>query len=350
MTKKKLLILTQKVNRNDPILGFFCAWIRELSGEFQFVTVICLETGEYSPPSNVSVFSLGKKGGRSSRLRYMIRFWKLIFSKRKNYDLVLVHMNQEYTLLGGFIWWAMRKPVYMWRNHHTGSWLTGLSSLFCRRVFYTSRSSYTARYRKSMQMPAGIDTDFFCRQATISKNPRSILFLGRLDPSKRLDILVEALREVSRYEKNLSVLLYGAPSDVSSLRYVNNIKSRVQTYGLGDIFFFCGLVPNHETVNIYNASGIFVNLSPDGMFDKTIFEAMACETTVLVSNRHLCELFDARMCFSYGNSHELADKIRTLLLLDHQSIADFGRKLRRIVVDQHDLKLLTRQLAAVMSK
>ncbi len=62
MNKKvKLLIITQKVDQNDDILGFFHQWVREFAENCEKVTVICLQKGEYDLPDNVKVLSLGKE-------------------------------------------------------------------------------------------------------------------------------------------------------------------------------------------------------------------------------------------------------------------------------------------------
>ena len=66
----KLLILTQKVDKEDPVSGFFHGWILELSKRFEKVSVICLEKGNFNLPKNVEVFSLGKESGRS-RIKYV---------------------------------------------------------------------------------------------------------------------------------------------------------------------------------------------------------------------------------------------------------------------------------------
>ena len=57
----KLLITTQTVNINDPVLGFFHRWLKEFAENCEQVTVICLQVGEYQLPPNVKVISLGKE-------------------------------------------------------------------------------------------------------------------------------------------------------------------------------------------------------------------------------------------------------------------------------------------------
>src|ERR1700722_5572507 len=108
----KLLILTQKVDINDPILGFFHSWINTLSLRFEKVTVICLEKGQYNLPPNVKVLSLGKEY-RRSRFNYVKKFYSYIWSERDEYDAVFVHMNQEYVLLGSLFWKLWNKEVMM---------------------------------------------------------------------------------------------------------------------------------------------------------------------------------------------------------------------------------------------
>ena len=66
----KLLVFTQKIDRKDSILGFFHDWVLKLSEKFETVQVVCLEKGDHSFPSNVTVYSLGKEGG-VSKFKYL---------------------------------------------------------------------------------------------------------------------------------------------------------------------------------------------------------------------------------------------------------------------------------------
>src|SRR3989344_3044591 len=99
----RLLIVTQKVDIKDPILGFFHRWIEEFAKNFEKVIVVCLEKGEFYLPENVKILSLEKEESKS-KVRYIVHFYKYIWEERKNYDTVFVHMNQEYVLLGGLFW------------------------------------------------------------------------------------------------------------------------------------------------------------------------------------------------------------------------------------------------------
>lgn len=312
----KLLIVTQKVNVDDPILGFFHRWIIEFAKHYEKITVICLEKGEYDLPGNVKVLSLGKEQGKS-KIKYLINFYKYIWQERKNYDAVFVHMNQEYALLAGLWWRLIGKRVFMWRNHHAGSWLTDVAAFFCTKVFCTSKYSYTAKYKKTILMPVGIDTATFKIDPNIKKIPNSILFLARMSPAKKPHILIEALKLLKDKGADFTASFYGDPAS-SDVGYYENLKKMVVDFDLSEQVYFYPGVPNRETVSIYNQHQIFVNLSSSGMYDKTIFEAMSCGCTILVSNENLFNVISVNNFLENVNVDTLSNKLSRLFLISEK--------------------------------
>lgn len=170
----KLLVITQKVDKNDDVLGFFHNWLEKFALKFEKITVICLQEGKYELPSNVKVLSLGKEKIRS-RVQYIFNFYKYIWQKRKNYDAVFVHMNSIYVVLGGLFWRLWRKKVVMWYNHPFGNLVSKTAYFLANKVCYVSNLSFFSKSKKAQMMPAGIDTDIFKRDERISKERNSIL-------------------------------------------------------------------------------------------------------------------------------------------------------------------------------
>ena len=279
----KLLICTQAVDTTDPVLGFFHDWVAEFAKHCDEVVVICLREGEHNLPKNVRVLSLGKERtanhaqtGRSrARIAYLRRFYRYVWRERRNYDAVFVHMNQEYVLLGGLLWNAWGKRVYMWRNHSAGSLGTDIAALLCKNIFCTSKHSYTAKYRKTILMPVGIDTDVFNADNTQRRAPHSILFLSRMAPVKRPDILLGALAELNHKGISFAASFYGDPT-YSDRPYYESLKQKSAGSDLNEQVFFKLGIPNRQTPAVYRAHELFVNCSPSGLYDKTIFEAAAC--------------------------------------------------------------------------
>lgn len=339
---ERLLILTQTVDLEDAFLSFFHDWISALSKRFVSLVVVCLRKGKYNLPENVRVFSLGKEK-RKSRIRYIVLFYYYILKERKNYDSVFVHMNEEYVLLGGLIWRLLGKKVYMWRNHPAGSALTDLAGLFCTKVFCTSKYSYTAKFKKTILMPVGIDVNRFRRLPDIRRAPRSILFLGRIAPVKRPDFLLAALIELKRREVPFKASFYG-DSLPRHRDFCKSLKTDVERNGLSESVFFNPGLPNDRTVDIYNSHAVFVNLTSSGSYDKTIFEAMACQSLVLVCNQNLTGLIDNKFIFEENNLDDLWEKLVALVNTDPSLGDEYGRELRKRVVAEHSLEILRDRL------
>ena len=343
LNAKRLLIITQKVDKDDSILGFFHTWINELAKKFDSVIVICLEMGKFELSENVKVLSLGKEE-RQSRLQYLIHFYWYILNEMKNYDAVFVHMNQQYVILGAIIWNVLAKNIYMWRNHVSGSMMTKMAVRLCKKVFCTSEFSYTARYKNHIIMPVGIDTDLFKRRDQILKIPKSILFLGRIAPIKKPHFLCEALISLKKKGINFTASFYGDPIP-SDEKYYKDLQERINKEGLSKNIFFHRGIRNYETVDIYNTHEVSINLSPSGLYDKTIFEAMACETMILASSRSLYGLIQENFIFKEGYVFHLAHKIERILNLDKKEKIERGKEFRSIVIEKHSLEKLIIQLS-----
>ncbi len=307
---KKLLIVTQVVDTEDPVLGFFVGWLQEFAKHIEHIEVICLRKGSYNLPTNVRVHSLGKEKGSTSRVIYIHRFLTLIWSLRHEYEAVFVHMNQEYVLLAGWLWRLLGKRVYLWRNHYAGSWLTDLAAAFCATVFCTSKHSYTAKYAKTVLMPVGVDTERFKPSAQVARETHSILFLSRISPSKRVDLFISALLDLAHEGIAFTATIVGSPLP-EDREYYENLQEKLGSFDVSHQVSFLPAVPNHETPVLYQSHEIFVNASPSGMLDKTLFEAAACGCCVLASSRDFADSAGAASYFD--SSDTLADRLRVAL-------------------------------------
>jgi len=200
--------------------------------------------------------------------------WKL----RHDYDAVFVHMNEEYMLLGGLFWRLAGKKVVLWRNHKMGSWRTRLAAMFARMVCYTSPEAFVSRYTNAVAMPIGIDTDFFTPPT--ERAPASILFLGRLDPVKRVELFIDALEKV---DTPFQADIYGSPTEGNEDYAAGVVRSATRVPELT----MHPSVPHERTRELYRTHAIYVNLTPSGSFDKTIGEAMSSGCIVVAANEAL---------------------------------------------------------------
>ena len=340
---KKLLIITQVVDSKDLYLGFFHGWIEELAKRFESIEVICLKEGTHSLPGNVRVHSLGKEKGAQPAYIYALRFLKLAWKLEKEYDAVFVHMNQEYLLLAGWMWkTVLGKRVYLWRNHYAGSWLTDIAVSVCDKVFCTSTHSYTARYKKTVIMPVGVDTERFHPDAGRTRTSRSILFFGRFAPSKRPGLLVDALILLAKRGVLFTASFVGSPLPKDET-YLASLKQRIADAGLaGQVKFLPG-VPNTEAIDLYRAYEISVNMAGSGMFDKTVFEACASGCLSLATSDDYAKLVGPELSFE-STAEGLSERLEALLALSvHEREQLVAKGVQ--VAKEHNLQALMDRLA-----
>ncbi len=348
--QNRLLVCTQEMNKKSSTLGFMHAWATKLSAKYDSVIVICLYSGEYNLPENVKVISLGKEhlgNKRFAKLKYALNFYKGIFSERNNYDKVFVHMNDEYVVLGGIFWKLLGKKVVLWSNHHYGTWIRVLGTKFVDKVFYTSKFSYTAdksKFPQGMQMPVGVDVESLNTKEEFVVPNNSILSLGRLDPSKKPEIILKALKKLQDQDFKFTCEFVGGTSADKFPNYENEIKKLKQDLGLGDNVRFVGAVPNTETYKYYLSHDIYLNVAKSGMLDKTIFKALAAGclplTTSIDFNEMIFPVVGDEFKVEQDSVDSLAEKLKHVLAFDPEHKKHKVKLMQDVVIQKHSLDSL----------
>jgi glycosyltransferase involved in cell wall biosynthesis len=343
MDKKfmKLLILTQKVDKNDDVLGFFHSWLLEFARQAEHITVICLQKGEYDVPENVEVLSLGKEAGVSP-LMYVMRFYMYIWRYRNEYDVVFVHMNQIYVLLGGLFWRAFHKKIALWYAHGYTPFGLRIAEKLAHIIFTSTQSGFRLTSKKVLVIGQGIDTDTFKPEfVTTAHTIYTVVSVGRISPVKNYETLIDAVRILRDQGISLCVYIVGGVGLPEHQPYLTSLEKLVHSYGLKEVVTFVGPVPNKDIKGYLKGANIFVNTSLTGSLDKAVLEAMALEIPILTCNEAFLEVLPAMkesVIFKHKDSHELSRKIQSFMALDETNRAELTGKLRSIVVENHSVK------------
>jgi glycosyltransferase involved in cell wall biosynthesis len=341
----KLLIITQKVDRNDPVLGFFHRWIVEFAKHCEEVTAICLMKGVYELPANVRVISLGKEEGES-RPKYLRRFYGAIWRERSRYDAVFVHMNQVYVILGSLIWKLLGKRVFLWYTHTSVTLSLRIAVALVNRALTASKESLRIWSKKVTVLGHGIDTAIFSPENKQLIDSMSIVTVGRISPVKRYEILIDAFSEL-RNEISMYLDIAGAPATESDREYLASLRALAKERGVSDRVRFKGAVRHDEIPALLRASDIFVNMSRTGSIDKAVLEAMSCGIPAVTSNVAFKEILSPYgLFFKDGDVHELA-RILGSLVGSRETLPELGAELRSLVLQNHDLSRLVPKILSL---
>lgn len=257
----RLLIVTQAVDKNHPILGFFHRWIEEFAKHSDHVHVIALQVGELNLPKNVTVHSLGKEKG-ANRLQRLHALYSILCTLRRDYDAVFVHMNPEYLVLAGWWWRATGKRTALWYTHKAVDVKLRIAEFFATRVFTASKESFRLPSKKLQVMGHGIDVDFWKPDITVVRE-HHLLSVGRLSPSKRHDVAIRLA-----HERGVSLRIAGEGEEREHLEML------VQQ--LGAAVWFLGALGAEALRDEYRRAGALLHTSETGSLDKVVLEAAAC--------------------------------------------------------------------------
>jgi glycosyltransferase involved in cell wall biosynthesis len=145
---------------------------------------------------------------------------------------------------------------------------------------------------KTIVVPIGFDLSCtkelppkgsFKDRYTVLKDKKYLLFLGRINIKKGLDILVESFGEITKEYSDLYLVIVGA--NEGSQGYEEEIKRRLRDAGLSGRTIFTGMLTGRDKLEAFVDADVFVLPSYSENFGMAVVEAMACGIPVVISDK-----------------------------------------------------------------
>ncbi len=323
----KLVLITQRVDPDDPALGATVPMIRALAERAEEVVVLALVVRPSRLPPNVRVREIG---GRSQLVRGLRLALALAPELRRRPVAVLAHMSPIYAVLAAPLARPLRVPLLLWFTHWKSSRVLRLAERVCTRVLSVDVLSFPFRSPKVVAIGHGIDLRS-SRCVEQRDGPLRLLALGRTSPSKGLETIVAAAAQVDGVELELR-----GPSLTEEEREYRSRLPRVEPP-----------VPRTEIGRVYARAGALVNNMRSGALDKVVFDAAASCLPVLVSNPGFARLVDGiepPLAFSQDDADELAERVRGLVAAGPEGRARIGKELRARVEREHSVEHWARRV------
>ncbi len=189
-------------------------------------------------------------------------------------------------------------------------------------------------------VPPGVDHAFFspgsrrgARQALGLGDEPVLLFVGRIQPLKGVDVAVEALSRLR--DPRARMLIVGGSSGMEGDDYVADIHKLIADRGLTDRITMVPPQPHHVLSTYYRAADLAIVPSRSESFGLVALEAAACGTPVVASD--------------VGGLRTLVDHGRTGLRVPGRDPDDYAEAVDRILGDRVFADTLSRRAAEAAS-
>lgn len=146
---------------------------------------------------------------------------------------------------------------------------------------------YGAQADKINVVPAGVDLELFqpmdrqaAREVLGIREKRIILYVGRIEPLKGIDILLRAVALLEHTEDTRVLIVGGNPGNDAELDRLNALAVQLN---IQHMVTFTGAVRHTELTKYYGAADAFVLPSHSESFGLAALEAMASARPVIVS-------------------------------------------------------------------
>jgi glycosyltransferase involved in cell wall biosynthesis len=198
------------------------------------------------------------------------------------------------------------------------------------------------KFTSLVNIPNGIDLPRKIDDVPIDENGY-VLFLGRLDPKKSLEVLIDAMLQIP--DSKLLIAGDGEPG------YVKELKDRVRANKLAPRVEFLGHLDDTIKWSYYRNAAVFVLPSISENFANAVLEAMAMRCPVIVtSGVGLADVVEHNECGFVVNRNpkDVADAIN--MLLQQPELQDkYGRNGERVARDEFSWKKVADQMKSAYS-
>ena len=287
---------------------------------------------------------------------------KWLWNNVKNYDLVHTNAIFSYAILPAY--WACQKdrvPYIVTPRGMLEPWALSYKA-WKKRFYYRLLEKPALNRANAIQMlasteakrteslnlkapftivPNGIhrqdfeplvSPELFYQKFPETKNKQLIIFLGRIDPKKGLDLLANAMGKIHDQFSQAHLVIAG-PDNIG---FLNTAKNYFSEAGCLDKVTFTGILTGRLKYSALSAAEIYVAPSYSEGFSMSVLEGMASGLSCVITTG--CNFPEAAELNAAYEVDIDADKIANALtkcLQNSQEAKAMGERARKLILEQY---------------
>lgn len=167
----------------------------------------------------------------------------------------------------------------------------------------------------------------FRKKYGLSDSEKIILYLGRIDTTKGLDLLAKTFTGLSKGVDNARLVITG-PDD----GYLPALKKLIKELKIEEKVLFTGPLYGQDKLNAYVDADVYVLPSFYEIFGITVLEALACGTPVIITDRcGLADVINGQVGLVVPYDQDQLQDALLRLLTDDDLREGFGKRGKSLV-------------------
>jgi len=188
----------------------------------------------------------------------------------------------------------------------------------------------------------GVDTKRFAYVPFEYKKKNSILFVGRLNPEKRIEVLMKACGIL--HDRNVPLRLTIVGEGV----LMQQLVDLAQDIGIGSLTAFTNYVPNSQIDHYYRDNSFFVLPSRREASSKSLLEAMSsgcvCIASDIADNTDIIRNRYNGLRFRLDDENDLSRQLLWAFSQPSFNLAQLGTNARALVENRYSLQAVASSL------
>lgn len=285
----RILIVNYAMDTNHPIFSHQYDVSLALSKYYKHTTVLTNQKGNASVTHNLDlkVIPWNSKNRLLSIFNFSLFFLIELLIKRPS--IVFYHMTEVQCAFTSPITKFLGIKSYLWYAHASDSNFLNFSMYFIEGLITSTKGSCPRTGDKVHYIGQGIDSKIFKFKFHSFNKPLKLCHVGRIDPSKNIEKIIDLSNEITNFGYQNSIYLVGAPSNDSTKEsYIESLKFHAAEKNVQLIFL--GNKPRIQLSDFLHQMDFFTH-AYTGSLDKTLIEATMCGLPVLTLNMEYHEIF-----------------------------------------------------------
>jgi len=353
----RILLLNLKCDPDNAPIAFACDWVEEIARRADAVYVITNHLGDWTPPPNVTVRSLGAETGTPDPIR-ALRLWRYAAEAlfRWKADLCFAHMAPKFLAMVAPMCKLAGRPSVLWYAHRHVDPVVRLAVRLAAACVTSTPAGLNVKTQKLRVLSQGVSIARVAGVGATARDPAicRVVSLGRISPVKRLELQIRALALLSPDIRRTARLeIVGDPINPGDDAYLESLKALAVELGVGELVLFTPSVPFRDMPSVWARADVGINTSPLGAIDKAGLEPMAAGLPCVTANASFIKALGedyAPLCATGDDPEALARALEPVVRLSHEERAALGARFGAVVRAEHSVSAVIDKLFVVFEE